>query len=144
MVEELQRITIKHIIHKDLAKTKSVYGDRDRIGQVITNLLTNAIKYSPHANRIVVRTSTDKKTITLCVEDFGIGISKEQQSHVFERFYRVSGPKEDTFPGLGIGLYISIEIIKRQGGRIWVESVKGEGSTFCFRIPMKIEKLIKS
>ncbi len=96
--------------------------------------------------------------MTLCVQDFGVGISKEKQDKVFERFYRVSGPKEDTYPGLGLGLYISSEIIKRQGGRIWVES-NGSGkspptgraglpdgrygSTFCFTLPLKKDKTNK-
>ncbi len=82
-------------------------------------------------------TSIDKANITLCVEDFGVGIPKEKQARVFEQFFRVSGPKQNTFPGLGLGLYIASEIIKREGGRIWVNSVVGKGSTFCFSLPLK-------
>jgi signal transduction histidine kinase len=72
----------------------------------------------------------------LRIQDFGIGISKEKQDKVFDRFFR-AGDVDDTFAGLGLGLFISSEIVKRHGGRIWVKSVKGEGSTFCFTLPIK-------
>ncbi len=81
--------------------------------------------------------------MTLAVKDFGVGISKEKQEKVFERFYRVSGPKYNTFPGLGLGLYISSEIIKRQGGKIWVESRIGKGSTFYFTLPKNRSKYLR-
>ncbi len=68
-------------------------------------------------------------------KDFGVGIPKEKQAHVFERFYRVSGKEHDTVPGIGLGLYISAEIIKRLSGKLWVESEKGKGSTFCLMLP---------
>jgi two-component system, OmpR family, phosphate regulon sensor histidine kinase PhoR len=71
------------------------------------------------------------------VQDFGLGIAEDQQQKIFERFYRVSDPTEQTFPGLGIGLYISNEIIKRHYGRMWVESAKGQGATFSFSLPIK-------
>jgi PAS domain S-box-containing protein len=137
LVEELQRTTIRHEISIEGKVKNKVYGDRDRVGQVLTNLISNAIKYSPHAQEINVKVDQDEENVTLCVQDFGVGIAKNKQDKVFERFYRVSGPKEDTFPGLGLGLYISSEIIKRLGGRIWVESAKGKGATFCFSLPLK-------
>jgi signal transduction histidine kinase len=74
--------------------------------------------------------------VTCCVRDFGIGIPLEQQSQVFNRFYRVSGQNTDTFPGLGLGLYISSEILKRQKGRIQVKSQPQVGSDFCFSLPL--------
>ncbi len=141
-VEQLQLTTEKHTIRKELNQSRSVYGDRNRIGQVITNLISNAIKYSPHSEKIVVNTSSDKNNVTLCVKDFGVGIPRDKLDKVFEQFYRVSGTKEITFPGLGLGLYVSSEIIKREGGKIWVESIKGKGSTFCFTLPInkKVQK----
>ena len=142
IIEEMKLTTTKHPITKKLAETKIVAGDRDRIGQVITNLLSNAIKYSPHDEKIIVTTSADKKEITLRVQDFGIGIAKEQLDKVFERFFRV-GDAEDTYAGLGLGLFISSEIIKRHGGRIWVESSGKKGSTFCFTLPIKRSAKIK-
>ena len=103
--------------------------DRKRTGQVLTNLISNAIKYSPKSEKISVQFSVNKNSVQLCVKDFGVGIPIEKQSHVFERFYRVSGLKEIIFPGLGLGLYISTEIIKRKGGKISVESEEHKGST---------------
>ncbi len=134
VVEEIQRTTNKHIIEKVGTTKKTVCGDKDRVGQVIINMLTNAIKYSPHSDKIIVKASVDTGNVTLCVQDFGVGIPKERQQQVFERFYRVSG--NETIPGIGLGLYISAEIIKRQNGKIWVESEQGKGSTFCFSLPV--------
>ena len=124
-------------LKKDLDKTIKLYGDRERTGQVITNLISNAIKYSPHSSDIIVSTAKAKGYITLCVQDFGVGIPADKQNKVFEQFFRVSGDKQHTFPGLGLGLYISSEIVKRQGGKIWVESTEGKGSKFCFKLPLK-------
>ncbi len=135
VVEDLQRTTAKHIVVKLCEGHCTLFGDKERIGQVIINLITNAIKYSPKAEEILVYSSIDDANAILCVEDFGIGISHDKQDKVFEQFYRVSGNMQHTFPGLGLGLYISAEIIKRLGGKIWVNSVVGKGSTFCFSLP---------
>lgn len=140
VVENMQQTTTSHTISLKLGKKIRVNADRDRISQVIVNLISNAIKYSPQTEKIILKTTVSKQNVKLCVEDFGIGISKEKQERVFERFFRVSGEKQDTFPGMGLGLYISSEIIKRQGGRIWVEGEKGKGSIFCFSIPIKAAK----
>ncbi|ASU33115.1 PAS domain S-box protein [Mucilaginibacter xinganensis] len=137
VIEDVQPTTTKHLIKKALSFKKELTGDRDRISQVITNLLTNAIKYSPEANEIIIYTEDYNGEAKLCVQDFGIGISSEKKDKVFEQFYRVSGTQEYTFPGLGLGLYISSEIINRLGGKIWVTSVEGKGSTFCFSLPVK-------
>lgn len=136
ITNEMELTTTKHYITKKITATKVINGDRDRIGQVITNLISNAIKYSPHNEKIVIATSVNKTSVTLCVQDFGIGISKEKQAKIFERFFR-AGDSDDTFGGLGLGLFISSEIIKRHGGKIWVESTKGKGSSFCFTLPIK-------
>jgi len=77
--------------------------------------------------------------MVFCVQDFGIGIKAENKDRVFEQFYRVSGIREHTFPGLGLGLYISSEIVKRLGGKIWVNSIEEEGSTFCFSLPVNVQ-----
>ncbi|GAA4340521.1 hypothetical protein GCM10023149_51970 [Mucilaginibacter gynuensis] len=133
---DLQHTTHRHKLVEDFTETGKIYTDKDRIGQVITNLITNAIKYSPQADRIIVSTRREKQEIVVCVQDFGIGIADNKQDKVFEQFYRVSGSKQHTFPGLGLGLYISSEIIKREGGRMWVNSIEGKGSTFCFSLPV--------
>ncbi len=136
VVEELQRTTDQHQIRiEGLKNPIPLHGDRERIGQVLVNLLSNAIKYSPNADKIIVSIRSDKDTVTVCVKDFGVGIPKDQQVKVFDRFFRVDDSAKQTFPGLGLGLYISAEIIKRQKGKIWVESETGKGSTFCFSLP---------
>lgn len=136
LAEDLQRTTRKHHIILELDATGTIFADKERIGQVITNLITNAIKYSPNADKIVIFTKKEKDEVRLCVQDFGIGIPDDKKDKVFEQFYRVSGDKQHTFPGLGLGLYISSEIIKREGGKIWVTSIEGRGSTFCFSLPL--------
>ncbi len=138
--EELQRTTEKHTLIKEGTTGKIIYGDRERVGQVITNLISNAIKYSPKSDKIVIKSSIEKGMVKLCVQDFGIGIAKDKQEKVFERFFRASGPGQETFPGLGLGLYVSSEIIKRLHGRIWVESNEENGSTFCFVLPVEPSK----
>ncbi|WP_207429404.1 PAS domain-containing protein [Pedobacter sp. SYSU D00535] len=138
IVEEIQRTT-KHQLVTKLEFDGNVFADRDRIGQVITNLISNAIKYSPGADKVIIYSRLDGPNVRLCVQDFGIGIPENKRNKVFEQFYRVSGTKEHTFPGLGLGLYISSEIIKREGGEIWVSSKEGYGSTFCFSLPNEIK-----
>lgn len=136
VIEEVQRTSGKHTIIKKLNFNKEIFGDRERICQVVTNLLTNAVKYSPDANEVIISTEEKESAVQVCVQDFGIGINKDKTDQVFEQFYRVSGNKEHTFPGLGLGLYISSEIVKRLNGKIWVDSVENKGSTFCFLIPI--------
>ncbi|WP_027379247.1 PAS domain-containing sensor histidine kinase [Chryseobacterium daeguense] len=130
-----QQMTARHKILFNKKQIGRVTADRHRISQVMSNLISNAIKYSPDADEVHVSTAVENNMITFCVKDFGIGIPEDKQSKVFEQYYRVSGTKEHTFPGLGLGLYISSEIIKRTGGNISVRSVEGKGSDFCFKIP---------
>lgn len=120
---------------KNGAVNTKIYGDEMRIEQVVVNFLTNAIKYSPGTNEVLLNVRLEKNELYVGVKDYGIGMKPEQASRVFEKFYRV----EETsyrFQGLGIGLYISAEIIKRHGGHINVKSVYGEGSEFYFTIPI--------
>jgi PAS domain S-box-containing protein len=136
LIDDLQHTTTRHIIVKRFNYNGTLFSDRDRIEQVLVNLISNAIKYSPHTATIIVETNLHNDTeIQVSVQDFGVGIPPEKQNRVFEQFYRVSGNLQHTFPGLGLGLYISSEIIKREGGRIWVNSEEGKGSTFYFALP---------
>jgi signal transduction histidine kinase len=137
VVEEMQRTTKTHKIITKLDKSVQMWGDRYRTGQVLTNLLSNAVKYSPHAKKIIVSSKIDSNLISICVEDLGIGIKKDVLNKVFDRFFRVTESKMNTFPGLGLGLYIAAEIVKRQGGTITVESTEGKGSIFCFTLPLE-------
>lgn len=136
MVEIAQETTRTHHLQFEGNAPVFVFADRDRIGQVMINLLSNAIKYSPRADTALIHVSTDQHNARLSIQDFGIGIDEEYYQKIFERFYQVAEPIEKTFPGLGIGLYISYEIIKRHGGNIWVRSAKGEGSTFYVTLPL--------
>lgn len=136
IVNVLQQIEERHTIVIEGQTNKKVYGDQERIGQVFNNLITNAIKYSPKSKEIVIKLSSDEKYVQVGVQDFGIGMAKEHLSKIFERFYRVYDTTDKTFPGLGIGLYICAEIVKRHGGKLWVESDLGKGSNFLFRLPI--------
>jgi len=137
VIEQLQPTSDTHTIHVSGATKSSITADRDRIGQVIINLVTNAIKYSPGADRINVMISEENGTVKVGVEDYGIGISEEQRTRIFERFYQGSEGAQKTFPGLGIGLYISDQIMQRHGGSITVESDRGKWSLFTMILPTK-------
>ncbi|MDQ7947555.1 MAG: PAS domain S-box protein [Pedobacter sp.] len=137
VIEELQRTTDSHQLIEDLEPNVVVFGDQERIGQVITNLITNAIKYSPSADRVIIHTDIQDQDVVFCVEDFGIGIEETKLDQVFDQFYRVSNDEQHAFQGLGLGLYISAEIIKREHGRIWVDSELGKGSKFYFSLSVR-------
>lgn len=130
-----QQMTARHKIILHPSKIGKIFADRHRISQVMSNLINNAVKYSPDADEVIVSTELISDNVKFCVRDFGIGIPKDKQSKVFEQYYRVSSSKEHTFPGLGLGLYISSEIIKRSGGTIYMSSNNEKGSDFCFEIP---------
>jgi signal transduction histidine kinase len=103
---------------------------------VIMNLLTNAIKYSPDATQVDVTVEMENKKAVIQVTDHGIGIDKKFHHKIFERFYRVEGKSEQTYPGFGIGLFIASEIVHRHLGTISVESEKGKGSVFTVTLPL--------
>lgn len=134
IVDHYRHITVSHQICLEGAGPIQICADRERIGQVLTNVLSNAIKYSPQGGLILVKQIIEKDKVMVSVRDNGIGIPPEKQVSVFERFYRVKDEMHETFPGLGLGLYLSAQIIKRQGGQIWLESQVGAGSTFFFTL----------
>ncbi|MEO8973276.1 MAG: HAMP domain-containing sensor histidine kinase, partial [Ktedonobacteraceae bacterium] len=136
-VENLQATTSTHHLLIQSRTSVQVYGDRDRIGQVLINLLTNAIKYSPDADRVIVCIAKDQENAIVRVQDFGIGIAAAHHQQIFERFYQAADPAEPAHSGLGMGLYICAEIIKRHHGCIKVESSKDHGSTFSFTLPLR-------
>ena len=117
-----------------------VEGDRDRLGQVLINFIANSIKYSPDNKSIDVRiVKADNNYIAVSIKDFGIGIEEKDHKKIFDRFYRVGGMSEQTYPGFGIGLFIAKSIIERHHGFIKVESEKNKGAIFTFYLPC-IEK----
>jgi len=135
--EEMQRTTSRHkiITEVKVQGDKKVFGDRARLGQVMSNLISNAIKYSPDKDKIIVGVHAHGNEINFTVEDFGIGIDKDMHERIFERFYRVSEDSGNRVSGLGLGLFISAQIIHQQGGKIWVDSEVGKGSRFSFSLP---------
>jgi PAS domain S-box-containing protein len=136
IVNEIQVIEPGCVIHFTPDKNTGVYADRGRIGQVLINFLTNATKYSPTCKDITVSTEINETELQVSVADSGIGISKSDQQKIFQRFYRVEGKDEKTFPGFGIGLFIAAEIIQRHNGKIGVDSEPGKGSVFYFSLPL--------
>jgi PAS domain S-box-containing protein len=134
-IENMQYTTSKQILLSGSAGCR-IKGDRQRLEQVCTNLLSNAIKYSPRADKVLVVVSKEDDMVKVAVTDFGIGIPKDYLNRVFDRFYRVDGITHQ-FQGLGIGLYIANEIIRRHKGNVWAESEEGKGSTFYFTVPVK-------
>jgi len=140
VIDDMQKTIGTHQIIDRLDTDIKITGDKDKLGQVLNNLLSNAAKYSPNADKIIVSTQVMKDGIQLSVQDFGIGISTAVQKRVFEQFYRVTGDNQSTFQGMGIGLYICAEIIKREGGKIWLESAAGEGSVFYVWLPVGDKK----
>jgi PAS domain S-box-containing protein len=139
IVASIQETTQTHRLVLEGQTQATVFGDRERIGQVLINLLNNAIKYSPGADTVLIRMANDQQKILVSIQDFGIGIAQDHHLRIFERFYQVTEPAEKTYPGLGIGLYISSEIVRRHGGQMWVESQKDEGATFYFTLPLMDE-----
>ncbi|HVT01122.1 MAG TPA: PAS domain S-box protein [Patescibacteria group bacterium] len=134
VVGDLRNIEKHKIILKD-GVHKKIKGDKERISQVLINLINNAVKYSPNSDKVEVVLNDVGRGVRIDVRDYGIGISSDEMDKIFDRFYRVKDIEGKTFPGLGIGLYLSREIIQRHRGKLWVESQKGQGSIFHFKLP---------
>lgn len=134
IVSEIQRTTIVHTITICCHTPIPCFSDQERIRQVLINLLTNAIKYSPKADQVKVSVTHANQRILCSVEDFGVGIAMDKAGQIFERFYRVMDDKHSGFQGIGIGLYISSQIINRLDGKIWFDS-KEHGTIFSFEVP---------
>lgn len=136
-VEDIQKTTKGHRITLEGQVQRYVKGDRDRIAQVLINLLTNAIKYSPNAANISVLASLNRNKVVISVKDNGIGISSINQKKVFDRFFKLNTPIQGTFYGIGLGLDISSQIIRHHKGKIWLDSIEGKGSKFNFSLPVQ-------
>lgn len=133
--EDFQYGTDKHTITRKGSINMHVLADKNRLGQVVINLLTNAIKYSPDGGTIEIRMDSVNHKAIVSIKDGGIGISKNKQALIFDRFYRIKEGK-DPKQGYGLGLYISSKIVKRHGGEIGVKSERGKGATFWFTLPI--------
>lgn len=133
--ESAATITSHEIVFAPVEET-IVNADQNKIGQVINNLISNVIKYSPAGSRIDVACVTLNTAAVFSVRDQGTGIPPGELDKLFERYYRAESAVLSSVSGFGIGLYLSAEIISRHEGRIWVESRLGEGSTFYFSLPI--------
>ena len=134
VIDELQETTKHTILLKNTSK-KKLFANKAQIIEVITNLLTNAMKYSSEEKKILVTVTATQKYVKVSVQDFGIGIPKKQIAYLFNRFYRTPLSKEKNIPGIGLGLYISKKIIENHRGTFEVTSTLKKGSTFTFILP---------
>lgn len=126
----------QHHISLDIkAHETKVQADRVRIGQVVGNILDNAVKYSPNGGQVSIYLEEQEDNYTVSISDQGMGVSPEQFDHIFERFYRVHNTASQHFSGIGLGLYVAKAIINEHGGRIWLSSDQRTGSTFHFTLP---------
>ena len=110
--------------------------DRDKLRQVLTNLVANAVKYSPAGGRVEVEITAGDRDVAIVVRDQGLGIASAEQDLIFRKFYRADANMTRGVSGSGLGLYISRELVQRMGGTISVDSRVGEGSTFVVTLPL--------
>jgi PAS domain S-box-containing protein len=137
--EDFKNTTSSHpLIINNSDVEKLIIADKNRVEQVLKNLIGNAVKYSPRGAEIECTYFYTENEITFLVKDSGDGIAIEDQGKIFERYYRIENKISKTTAGFGIGLYFCSEVINRHKGRIWVESNLGNGSTFCFTIPINL------
>lgn len=135
VIEELKQVTPTHTLIRKGRTRDYIFADRSRLNQVLINLITNAIKYSPQGKKIIVSTGKKSGYAFIHITDFGRGIRKEDQEKIFERFFRAK-TDENNSVGLGLGLFIAREIIKEHAGTLQVTSALGKGSTFSVKIPL--------
>lgn len=133
-ISEIQ-LTTSHQIRLETPELPPVMIDRERISQVLSNLFTNAIKYSPKGSAITIHGKATMNGVEISIRDEGHGIAPEDQEKIFERFFRSASTNPENYPGMGLGLYITAQIIQRHQGQISVESEPGKGATFYFTIP---------
>jgi signal transduction histidine kinase len=143
MVEEFKafsrasNVEIEIEAEKDMPK---VFGDPKKIDLVVENLIDNAIRYTSDGGKISLRLSTKKNKVLFEIEDEGVGIPKEDQKYIFQKFFRASNASKERTDGSGLGLYIVKSIVEKSGGKIWFDSKEGEGTTFFFTLPTSKKK----
>ncbi|MBB6130369.1 chemotaxis protein CheB [Mucilaginibacter lappiensis] len=142
IVEDIMLITKSHYIVVTSDCDIVVQADRDKIGQVITNFLSNAIKYSSKGKNIKVSCREIKGVVEVSITDEGLGIAPQDHAKLFDRYYRIESEQTQNISGFGLGLYLSAEIIQRHKGKVWVKSEMGKGSTFYFSLPLLRGKVI--
>ncbi|MEK9148431.1 MAG: GAF domain-containing sensor histidine kinase, partial [Candidatus Desantisbacteria bacterium] len=142
LIDEVAKAFGLLIYHKGLSieldlpdRFPSVFSDSGKISDILYRLLDNAVKFTPSGGEITIGARETKAEIEIFVSDTGIGIAKENEGRIFERFYQQDGSITRKYSGMGLGLAITSELVKALGGKIWVSSKQGEGSTFTFTIP---------
>jgi two-component system, OmpR family, phosphate regulon sensor histidine kinase PhoR len=130
---ERQGVVLANELPEDLPRA---WGDGERLGQVLVNLLHNAVKFSPQGSTVTVAARQDDGSIAVEVRDNGVGIPRAEQARVFERFYKIDKARQRGQGGTGLGLAIARHVVEGHGGRIWVESEEGRGSVFTFTVPI--------
>lgn len=134
---EMRHLSTRHtLVLDEPMDLPTIDVDPDRISQVVTNLVSNAIRYSPNGGEIRLRGAVHEGTVMVSVSDQGIGIPADRVERIFEKFYRVDNPVTRAVSGTGLGLAISRELVEAHGGRMWVDSTPGVGSTFSFSLPV--------
>ncbi|WP_068397718.1 PAS domain-containing protein [Pedobacter cryoconitis] len=136
VVEDFRLSHQQHFFHLTIDNNIEITADRDRISQVLINLIANAIKYSPSSKVVDISVALAEDEVLLSVKDYGIGIEEKDQKKVFDRFFRVEGHNEKYYSGFGIGLFLVHNIVSRHGGRISVESQRNKGSLFTVHLPV--------
>lgn len=136
-IQEIQKIYPRIDISTKGQADTVIQADPERLSQVISNLVTNAAKYSRKGKKVIVNVKKEDNKVIIGVQDFGKGISKKEQAKLFDAFYRSPSVIKRNQPGLGLGLFISKQIINYYGGDMWVTSRWGKGSTFWFNLPIK-------
>lgn len=136
VVAESVPISPSHIIDFSPSIVVNLIADREKISQVLVNFISNAVKYSPKQSKIYIGAEVIESVLKVFVKDEGIGVDKQHQQNIFQRFYRVENAETKGTSGFGIGLYLSAEIIQLHGGNIGVNSEPGKGSTFYFTLPL--------
>lgn len=138
MIAEHRVLSNTHVLRLESSVELNINADRAKIGQVISNLISNAIKYSAKGSHVILQYGLQDGNLVVSVTDEGIGIKIKDQEKIFQRFYRADEDEFKNISGFGIGLYLSSEIIQRHKGKIWVKSTAGEGSTFYFSLAINI------
>lgn len=137
LAERFQAQTKAHTLVVDVPEDlPPVWADPERVRQILSNLVSNAIKYSPHGGTIRIGAWHEEDHVTVYVADQGIGIPEEEVPHIFDRFYRVDSSLRRRTQGAGLGLYLAKALVEAHGGRIWVHSKPGKGATFFFTLPI--------
>jgi PAS domain S-box-containing protein len=136
VIGEAELTTSTHLIHFVKCPSILVNADREKIGSVLSNYISNAVKYSPRGKKIELSCTIKQKQVIVSVQDEGMGIKQADLEKIFDRYFRVETNHTRHISGFGIGLYLSSEIIQRHGGRVWAESESGVGSTFYFSLPL--------